>query len=144
MTKAVHYLLMAGQTMKSVTSTSLFQLRTYPNKMKYACYLGIIACLSFLPSTVCAEKKDRQPATDAGLEIFDTHLQAFEAYSPAREKNIDFQVNPDSIARYKQLPAYRRLNYHTPDDEIDRVDWEKLINITKATYLGIKLLVNEK
>jgi hypothetical protein len=42
--------------------------------------------------------------------FFDTHLQAFEAYSPAREKHIDFQVNPDSIARYKQLPAYRRLS----------------------------------
>ncbi|MDR2691090.1 MAG: M20/M25/M40 family metallo-hydrolase, partial [Dysgonamonadaceae bacterium] len=39
-----------------------------------------------------------------------THLQSFEAYSPAREKNINFQVNPDSIAKYKQLPAYRKLN----------------------------------
>jgi Zn-dependent M28 family amino/carboxypeptidase len=125
--------------------------------MKSACYLGIIACLFCLPFTVCAGKKDRQPATDAGLEIirkqtieahlsflasdalegreagrrggriaaeyiqaelkesgikpfFETCFQAFEAYSPAREKNIDFQVNPDSIARYRQLPAHRKLS----------------------------------
>jgi hypothetical protein len=42
--------------------------------------------------------------------FFDTYFQSFEAYSPAREKQVDFQVNRDSIARYKQLPAYRRLN----------------------------------
>ncbi|MDR1171279.1 MAG: M20/M25/M40 family metallo-hydrolase [Bacteroidales bacterium] len=42
--------------------------------------------------------------------FYDTYFQRFEAYSPAREKGIDFQVHPDSIARYKQLPAYRRLN----------------------------------
>ncbi|KAA6303936.1 hypothetical protein EZS27_044422, partial [termite gut metagenome] len=34
----------------------------------------------------------------------------FEAYSPIREKQVDFQVNLDSIAKYKQAPTYRRLN----------------------------------
>jgi Zn-dependent M28 family amino/carboxypeptidase len=38
------------------------------------------------------------------------HFQPFEAYSPARERNIEFQVHPDSIARYRQLPAYRKLH----------------------------------
>ncbi|MDR1153504.1 MAG: M20/M25/M40 family metallo-hydrolase [Bacteroidales bacterium] len=42
--------------------------------------------------------------------FYDTYFQRFEAYSPAREKGIDFQVHPDSIARYRQLPVYRRLN----------------------------------
>jgi Zn-dependent M28 family amino/carboxypeptidase len=41
--------------------------------------------------------------------FYDTYLQPFEAYSPAREKGIDFQVHPDSIAGYKQLPAYRKV-----------------------------------
>jgi Zn-dependent M28 family amino/carboxypeptidase len=40
----------------------------------------------------------------------DTYLQPFEAYSPAREKGVDFQVSPDSISKYRQLPSYRRLN----------------------------------
>jgi Zn-dependent M28 family amino/carboxypeptidase len=42
--------------------------------------------------------------------LYDTYFQSFEAYSPIRERQVDFQVNPDSIARYKQAPAYRRLN----------------------------------
>jgi hypothetical protein len=125
--------------------------------MKNTCYSGIIACLFLLPLLVYAGKKDKQPATDAGLEIigkqtieahlsflasdalegreagrrgsrvaaeyilaelkesgvkpfYDTYIQSFEAYSTAREKDVDFQVNPDSIARYKQLPAYRKLS----------------------------------
>jgi hypothetical protein len=31
-------------------------------------------------------------------------------------------------------------DYHTPDDEIDRVDWEKLVDITKAVYITLKQL----
>ncbi|KAA6306313.1 Aminopeptidase S, partial [termite gut metagenome] len=42
--------------------------------------------------------------------FYDTYFQPFEAYSPIRERQVDFQVNPDSIANYKQAPAYRRLN----------------------------------
>ncbi|MDR2626692.1 MAG: M20/M25/M40 family metallo-hydrolase [Dysgonamonadaceae bacterium] len=53
----------------------------------------------------------RSELKELGVKPFyETHLQSFEAYSPAREKNIDFQVNPDSIAKYKQLPAYRKLS----------------------------------
>jgi Zn-dependent M28 family amino/carboxypeptidase len=45
-----------------------------------------------------------------GLKPFyPTYLQSFEAYSPPREKGLDFQVHPDSIGRYTQLPSYRRL-----------------------------------
>jgi hypothetical protein len=42
--------------------------------------------------------------------FYNTRLQPFEAYSPAREKGVDFQVNPDSVSKYRQLPSYRRLN----------------------------------
>lgn len=53
----------------------------------------------------------RSELKELGVKPFyKTHLQSFEAYSPAREKNINFQVNPDSIAGYKQLPACRRLS----------------------------------
>jgi hypothetical protein len=46
-----------------------------------------------------------------GLKSFyNTYLQPLEAYSPAREKGVDFQVNPDSISKYRQLPSYRRLD----------------------------------
>lgn len=49
--------------------------------------------------------------TDYGVKPFrDGYLQRFEAYSPAREKSVEFSVHPDSVARYKSLPAYRRLN----------------------------------
>ncbi|MDR1632591.1 MAG: M20/M25/M40 family metallo-hydrolase [Dysgonamonadaceae bacterium] len=53
----------------------------------------------------------RAELKESGVKPFyKTYLQPFEAYSPAREKNIDFQVNSDSIARYRQLPAYRKLS----------------------------------
>ncbi|KAA6343867.1 Aminopeptidase S [termite gut metagenome] len=42
--------------------------------------------------------------------FYDSYFQPFEAYSPIREKQVDFQVNLDSIAKYKQAPTYRRLN----------------------------------
>ena len=46
-----------------------------------------------------------------GIKPFsDAYIQPFEAYSPAREKQVDFQVNRDSIAGYRQLPAYRKLS----------------------------------
>jgi Zn-dependent M28 family amino/carboxypeptidase len=42
--------------------------------------------------------------------FYGAYFQEFEAYSPAREKNVEFQVHPDSIAKYKQLPVYRKLS----------------------------------
>lgn len=42
--------------------------------------------------------------------LYEAHLQPFEAYSPARERNANFEVHPDSIAAYRQLPAYRKLS----------------------------------
>ncbi|MDR0865253.1 MAG: hypothetical protein LBO74_10045 [Candidatus Symbiothrix sp.] len=41
---------------------------------------------------------------------YNSYFQPFEAYSPAREKGVEFEVRPDSIAKYKQERAYRRLN----------------------------------
>jgi hypothetical protein len=46
----------------------------------------------------------------AGVKPFyGQYSQPFEAFSPSREKGADFQVHPDSISRYKQLSAQRRL-----------------------------------
>jgi acetylornithine deacetylase/succinyl-diaminopimelate desuccinylase-like protein len=42
--------------------------------------------------------------------FYDTYFQPFEAYSPIRERQTDFQVHPDSIAKYKQAPSYRKLS----------------------------------
>jgi len=48
--------------------------------------------------------------SEAGIAPFyDSYLQPFEAYSPAREKGKEFQVQPDSSARYKQARYHRRL-----------------------------------
>jgi Zn-dependent M28 family amino/carboxypeptidase len=49
-------------------------------------------------------------ASDVKPFFDDEYLQPFEAFSPAREANADFQVHPDSTGKYKQLPAFRRLN----------------------------------
>jgi Zn-dependent M28 family amino/carboxypeptidase len=46
----------------------------------------------------------------AGVKPFyGSYFQPFEAYSLRREKRVDFQVHPDSIAKYRQNVAYRRL-----------------------------------
>jgi hypothetical protein len=83
----------------------------------------IEAYLSFLASDALegreAGKKGGAVAAEyiqsvlKGLGIkpfYATYFQSFEAYSPARERGLDFQVDPDSIAKYKQSSAYRRLN----------------------------------
>ncbi|MDR3367086.1 MAG: M20/M25/M40 family metallo-hydrolase [Prevotellaceae bacterium] len=38
-----------------------------------------------------------------------TYFQPFEAYSPLREKHAEFEVQPDSVAKYRQAAAYREL-----------------------------------
>ncbi|MDR3134195.1 MAG: M20/M25/M40 family metallo-hydrolase [Prevotellaceae bacterium] len=40
----------------------------------------------------------------------DGYFQPFEAYGRDRQKGTNFQVNPDSIAHYKQEPGHRRLS----------------------------------
>lgn len=78
--------------------------------------------------------------------FFDTHLQLFEAYSPAREKHIDFQVNPDSIARYRQLPAYRRLSLQNVAGYIEGERKEEYVVIgAHYDHLGVdELLVGDR
>ena len=39
----------------------------------------------------------------------DSYFQSFEAYSPERQKRVRFSVHPDSIQKYSQLPAHRKL-----------------------------------
>lgn len=48
---------------------------------------------------------------DMGLEPLneDSYFQPFEAYSPERQKRVRFSVHPDSIQKYSQLPAHRKL-----------------------------------
>jgi Zn-dependent M28 family amino/carboxypeptidase len=48
---------------------------------------------------------------ESGIKpFFNTYFQTFEAFSPARDLEMGFQVHPDSVIKYKQLPAYRRLS----------------------------------
>ncbi|GHU83413.1 aminopeptidase [Bacteroidia bacterium] len=48
---------------------------------------------------------------DLGIKPFySSYFQPFEAYAPARERGMDFEVIPDSIAKYKKERFYRRLN----------------------------------
>lgn len=48
---------------------------------------------------------------DMGLKALneDSYFQPFEAYSPERQKRMRFSVHPDSIQKYSQLPAHRKL-----------------------------------
>ncbi|MDR2119142.1 MAG: M20/M25/M40 family metallo-hydrolase [Tannerellaceae bacterium] len=53
----------------------------------------------------------RATLKEYGVKAFyDTYFQPFEAFSPPREKEIEYQVHPDSVAKYRQLPAYRKLS----------------------------------
>ncbi|MDR3351031.1 MAG: M20/M25/M40 family metallo-hydrolase, partial [Prevotellaceae bacterium] len=46
-----------------------------------------------------------------GIRPFsNSYFQPFEAYSRDRQKKANFQVHPDSIARYQQEPGHRRLH----------------------------------
>ncbi|MFV0419721.1 MAG: M28 family metallopeptidase [Dysgonomonas sp.] len=36
------------------------------------------------------------------------------------------------------------IDYHQPSDHVDKINWEKLVNITKAAYLNLWNLANEK
>lgn len=48
---------------------------------------------------------------DMGLKPLNenSYFQLFEAYSPERQKRVRYSVHPDSIAKYKNLPAFRKL-----------------------------------
>lgn len=48
---------------------------------------------------------------DMGLKPLneDSYFQPFEAYSPERQKRVRFSVHSDSIQKYSQLPAHRKL-----------------------------------
>ncbi|MDR2811403.1 MAG: M20/M25/M40 family metallo-hydrolase [Tannerellaceae bacterium] len=82
----------------------------------------IEAHLSFLASDALEGRQAGKPGGRVAAEyiqavwkelgikpFFNTYFQLFEAFSPARDLGMDFQVHPDSVAKYKQLPAYRRL-----------------------------------
>lgn len=83
---------------------------------------GIEAHLSFLADDILEgrEAGKRGGALAAGYiktvlsgwgiaPFGDNYFQPFEAYSRDRQKKGNFRVHPDSIARYRQEPGYRRL-----------------------------------
>jgi Zn-dependent M28 family amino/carboxypeptidase len=78
--------------------------------------------------------------------FYDTYFQPFEAYSPAREKGIDFQVHPDSITKYTQLPAYRKLSLQNVIGYIEGEQKDAYVIIgAHYDHLGVDdLLVGDK
>ncbi|MDR1624410.1 MAG: M20/M25/M40 family metallo-hydrolase [Tannerellaceae bacterium] len=78
--------------------------------------------------------------------FYDTYFQPFEAYSPAREKGFDFQVHPDSIARYTQLPAYRKVRLQNVIGYIEGERKEEYVIIgAHYDHLGVDdLLAGDK
>lgn len=88
----------------------------------------------------------RAMLTEYGLRPFyNEYFQFFEAYSPTREKGVAFQVHPDSVARYKRLPAYRRLNLQNVVGWIEGERKEEYILIgAHYDHLGVDdLLVDD-
>jgi Zn-dependent M28 family amino/carboxypeptidase len=85
--------------------------------------------------------------TEYGVKPFyDTYFQQFEAYSPAREKGIDFHVHPDSIAKYKRLRAYRKLSLQNVIGYIEGKQKDEYVIIgAHYDHLGVDdLLVGDK
>jgi Zn-dependent M28 family amino/carboxypeptidase len=78
--------------------------------------------------------------------FYGTYLQPFDAYSPAREKGIDFQIHPDSIAGYKQLPAYRKVRLQNVVGYIEGEQKDEYVVIgAHYDHLGVDdLLVGDK
>ncbi|MDR3250171.1 MAG: M20/M25/M40 family metallo-hydrolase [Tannerella sp.] len=87
------------------------------NKQTVEAHLSFLAC-DALEGREAGKRGGRVAAEyikavlkELGVKPFyESYFQPFEAYSPVRERSKDFQVNPDSIAKYKQLSAYRKLS----------------------------------
>ncbi|MDR0745632.1 MAG: M20/M25/M40 family metallo-hydrolase [Mediterranea sp.] len=89
----------------------------------------------------------RAELKELGIKPFsDTYFQSFEAYSPAHEKQVDFQVNRDSIVKYKQLPAYRKLSLQNVTGYIEGERKDEYIVIgAHYDHLGVDdLLVGDQ
>ncbi|MDR2469610.1 MAG: M20/M25/M40 family metallo-hydrolase [Tannerella sp.] len=85
--------------------------------------------------------------TEYGVKPFyGDYFQQFEAFSPAREKGGEFQVHPDSIAQYRRLQAYRRLNLQNIVGFIEGERKEEYIVIgAHYDHLGVDdLLVDDQ
>jgi Zn-dependent M28 family amino/carboxypeptidase len=78
--------------------------------------------------------------------FYKTYLQQFDAFSPARERNVEFQVHPDSIAKYKQLPAYRKLSLQNVVGYIEGEQKDEYVIIgAHYDHVGVdKLLVGDQ
>ncbi|MDR1342882.1 MAG: M20/M25/M40 family metallo-hydrolase [Prevotellaceae bacterium] len=84
---------------------------------------GVEAHLLFLAGDALAGREAGKPGGRVAAEYIKSVLwglgvapfggsffQRFEAYSPRRERHVEFSVHPDSVALYRQESAYRRLN----------------------------------
>jgi hypothetical protein len=78
--------------------------------------------------------------------FYDSYFQVFEAYSPVREKGVEFQVDPDSIAKYKSERAFRKLNLQNVVGYIEGQKKEEYIVIgAHYDHVGIdELLVGDQ
>jgi Zn-dependent M28 family amino/carboxypeptidase len=104
--------------------TLLFSLALYAGEKEGVIRRQTIeAHLSFLAADALEGRQAGKPGGRVAAEyikavlkelgvkpFYDAYFQPFDAFSPAREKEIAFQVHPDSVAKYKQLPAYRKLS----------------------------------
>lgn len=126
--------------------------------LEVICRQTIEAHLSFLASDALegreagkrggrvAAEYIRAELKELGIKPFvDSYFQSFEAYSPARERQVDFQVNQDSIIKYKQLPAYRKLSLQNVIAYIEGEQKEEYIVIgAHYDHLGVdELLVGD-
>ena len=41
-------------------------------------------------------------------------------------------------------PALKNSDYHQPSDHADRLNWDKVVEITKASFLNMWKMANEK
>lgn len=76
----------------------------------------------------------------------ETYFQAFEAYSRERQKRVRFSVHPDSIAKYREEKAHRKLEMSNVLGYIEGESKEEFVVIgTHFDHLGMdETLVGDK
>lgn len=81
-------------------------------------YIGFLACDALEGreagkiGSFLASEYVKSVLREMGIKPFfqDSYYQPFEAYSKERQKKIRYTVQPDSIQKYKQEKAYRKLS----------------------------------
>ncbi|MDR2859206.1 MAG: M20/M25/M40 family metallo-hydrolase [Mediterranea sp.] len=140
-------------------STTLLAQKAINKGLESISRQGVEAHLAFLASDVLegreAGKRGGQIASEylkavlqeLGIAPLDTsYFQAFEAYSLERQEKSRFQVNVDSIAKYKQKSIYRKLTLRNVLGYIEgRKKNEYVVVGAHFDHLGIdEFLVGDK